>query len=221
MIIPARFNGPPGTGNGGYSAGLVADLVPDHVVEVTLRLPPPLDTPLSVERTAATVQVYDGSRLIAEARPVEGFGEPVPPVSFWAAAEASRWYDGFTDHPFPTCFVCGPKREPGDGLRVFPGRLPDGRTAAPFVAPENVSAAMIWAALDCPGGWTIISPGRPYVLGRVTAAIEALPHPGDECVVVGAVEAVRGRKAEVRSTLYGPDGTLLAAASATWIALPA
>ncbi|HEU4421889.1 MAG TPA: hypothetical protein VFR67_05025 [Pilimelia sp.] len=221
MIIPARFNGPPGTGNGGYSAGLVAGLVPGQVAEVTLRLPPPLDTPLSVVRSAATVQVYDDSRLVAEARPVEPFDAAVPPVSFWAAAEASRWYDGFTDHPFPTCFVCGPKREPGDGLRVFPGRLPDGRTAAPFVVPEDVSAAMIWASLDCPGGWAVISSGRPYVLGRMAATVAALPRPGDQCVVVGATVAVHGRKADVRSSLYGPDGTLLAAARATWIALPA
>ena len=45
------------------------------------------------------------------------------------AVAASATYPGFSAHPFPTCFVCGPERAEGDGLRLFPGRLPDGRTA--------------------------------------------------------------------------------------------
>jgi hypothetical protein len=45
MIIPARFNGPPGSGNGGYSARIFAG---GAQCEVTLRMPPPLDTSLSM-----------------------------------------------------------------------------------------------------------------------------------------------------------------------------
>jgi len=221
VIIPARFNGPPGSGNGGYTAGLVAGLVPGAgAVEVTLRVPPPLDTALSVVREAETLQVYDGSRLVAEALPVDPFETAVPPVSFEAATRASESYAGFAEHPFPTCFVCGPDREPGDGLRVFPGSVAGGGTAAPWRVPDEVSPAMVWACLDCPGGWAIITPGRPYVMGRMAARVAALPRPGDACVVVGAAVAVRGRKADVHSTLYGPDGTPLATARATWIAVP-
>jgi hypothetical protein len=220
MIIPARFNGPPGSANGGYSAGLFAGLVDEAgCVEVTLRRPPPLDTPLSVVREAATIQVYDGSVLVAEALPVDPFDAVVPPVPFECATRASASYAGFAEHPFPTCYVCGPRREPGDGLRIFPGRLPDGRTAAPFVPAEAGGEAAVWAALDCPGGWAIIGPGRPYVLGRIAASVDALPDPGEECVVVGAAVAVQGRKAEVHSTLYGANGTALATARATWIAI--
>jgi hypothetical protein len=36
MIIASRFNGPPGTGNGGYSAGTFAVLATGGVPEVTL-----------------------------------------------------------------------------------------------------------------------------------------------------------------------------------------
>ena len=46
LVVPARFNGPARSGNGGYVAGSLAARVPDAAdrpVEVTLRRPPPLD----------------------------------------------------------------------------------------------------------------------------------------------------------------------------------
>jgi hypothetical protein len=215
LIIPGRFNGPAGSGNGGYSAGLIAAAfadVPD--AEVTLRVPPPLDTPLTLRDNG----VYDDERLIATVAPAAHIDAVVPPVSASAAAEASRSYAGFADHPFPTCYVCGPARS--DGLGIFPGRLSDGRTAAPWRVGTEVGPATVWAALDCPGGWAIIGPGRPYVLGRIAVRLVAMPAPGDECVVVGACVSVEGRKAAARTTLYGPAGDVLATAAATWIEIP-
>ncbi len=223
MIIEARFNGPPGTGNGGYSAGLVASYVMGGGgTEVTLRRPPPLDTDLAVrvDEDGHGVRVFDGADLVAEARASAiGPDEIVPPVSWADAVEASRSYSGFTAHPFPTCFVCGPDRAVGDGLRIFPGRLDGTRTAAPFVVPSGVSPVIVWAALDCPGGWSVPLEARPYVLGRIAARVDAVPSPGDECVVTGEMVGEDGRKAYVRSTVYGPDGGTLATARATWLAL--
>ena len=217
MIIPARFNGPPGSGNGGYTAGLVAAQLTGPV-EVTLRRPPPLDTALTVVAANDTVQVHDGDALVASARIDPGDRpEAVPAVPFAAAVEASAGYPGFTSHPFPTCFVCGPERS--DGLGLFPGLLPDGRTAAPWRVPPDVSPVLIWAALDCPGGWSVLTEGRPYVLGRMTTRIDALPEPGSECVITGRAVASEGRKATVLSTLHGPGGDVLAVAKATWIAV--
>ena len=50
IIIPARFRGPPESGNGGYVAGVVAEQFlkatrrpADTAIEVTLRAPTPLD----------------------------------------------------------------------------------------------------------------------------------------------------------------------------------
>ncbi|GAA2703027.1 hypothetical protein ACFY2R_21225 [Micromonospora olivasterospora] len=217
MIIPARFNGPPGSGNGGWSAGAFATATGGHrgVVEVTLRQPPPLETPLTV--APGEVRDPDGL-LIAQVRAVDEDPEAVPPVDVETARTASAAYPGLVDHPFPGCYVCGPDR--ADGLRIFPGRLADGRTAAAFTAPAEVDPATVWAALDCPGGWAVIAPGRPYVLGRMAAVVDALPAPGDECVVTGVAVGGEGRKALVRTSLYGPDGRLLGRARATWIALP-
>jgi hypothetical protein len=219
--IAARFNGPPGSGNGGYSAGRLAAELGGSPAEVTLRRPPPLETDLAVLRDASgTVRALAGDELIAEARPAAGERpEAVPPVSLEEAADAATRYPGFADHPFPTCYVCGPGRD--DGLAVYPGGLPDGRTAAPWRVPDDVSAVTMWAALDCPGGWSVIAPagGRPYVLGRLAVWLDALPSPGTTCVVMGRPVSSEGRKALVLSTAYGPQGTVLATARATWIAL--
>ncbi|GIJ78218.1 hypothetical protein SAMN05443287_103202 [Micromonospora phaseoli] len=216
MIIEACFNGPPGSGNGGWSAGVFATAYGGPgLLEVTLRRPPPLDTPLAL----VDGEVRDpAGEVVARLRPAAEFDDdPVPPVDLSTARAASAAYPGLVDHPFPGCYVCGPDR--ADGLRIFPGRLPDGRTAASVRVPQQVDAAMVWAVLDCPGGWAVIDAGRPYVLGRIAARIEALPRPGDECVVTGAVMAVEGRKAQVATSLYAPDDALLGRARATWIAV--
>jgi hypothetical protein len=212
MLIPQRYNGPPGTGNGGWCAGVFAQAAGLSEPQVTLRVPPPLDVSL----TFRDGSVRAGDTLVATV--AEGpAGDGVPPVSLAEAAAASKGFPGFTNHPFPTCFVCGPDHP--SGLRIFPGVLPDGRTAAPWTVPDDVSAPTMWAALDCPGGWAVIATGRPYVLGRIAAAIGELPAPGDECVVVGAASGIAGRKAFVDSAVHGPDGRRLGVARATWIAV--
>ncbi|HET9518676.1 MAG TPA: hypothetical protein VFO77_13220 [Actinoplanes sp.] len=219
MLIPARFNGPPGSGNGGWSAGHFAVAAGARAggdpIEVTLRLPPPLETPLTL--TEGSVYDPDGT-VVAQVRLAEAIGPTVAATTPQEAATAAAAYPGLVFHPFPGCYVCGPDRDPGDGLRIFPGLLRDGRTAAPWTVPPVVSLETMWAALDCPGGWSVIAGGRVYVLGRIAAEVTALPAPGAQCIVVGAVETSEGRKAQVRSTVYGPDGRSLATARATWIA---
>ncbi|MFC7527758.1 hypothetical protein [Actinoplanes sp. GCM10030250] len=221
MLIPERFNGPPGTGNGGWCAGVFAVAAGARAggppYQVTLRTPPPLETALELRDGS----VLAGDTLVAEVGEATGAGAGagVPSVSYETAVEASRSYPGFTTHPFPTCFVCGPERPGKDGLGIFPGVLPDGGTAAPWTVPDEVSVPSMWAALDCPGGWAAIAAGQAYVLGRITASVGALPAPGTDCVVTGAAVEIAGRKAIVESTVYGPGGDRLATARATWIAV--
>jgi hypothetical protein len=223
MIIPARFNGPPDSGNGGYSAGVFADLDAadgtrgaggEQTREVTLRRPVPLDVSLSI----VDMQVIgpDGE-VVAEVAPAAPVDTVVPPVGYAEAVDAARRYEGFADNPFPTCYGCGPKR--GDGLHIFPGGLPDGVTAAPWTVPPDVSTPVVWAAMDCGGGWTVVGVGRPYVLGRIAVEVTEVPAPADRCVVRGALASVEGRRALVHTTLYGPDGAELARARATWVAV--
>ncbi|MPZ27653.1 MAG: hypothetical protein GEV12_14900 [Micromonosporaceae bacterium] len=236
LIIAGQFNGPADSGNGGYTAGLVASrlaaaagVATAQTAQVTLRVPPPLDTPLRVTAAGHGIEVYAGGQLVAEAAPVELPDDPpIPPISYPDAVAAATAYPGFVDHPFPTCYVCGPRRPAGDGLRIFPGPLPDGRTAAPWLVPDGCTEVTVWAALDCPGGWAILAPGRPYVLGRMAARVERVPPAGTACVVLGEVVATEGRKAQVRTALYGSDPAgrqrrrelhRLASARSTWIAV--
>jgi hypothetical protein len=221
VMIERRYNGPPDTGNGGWSAGTFAALVdrPAGTV-VTLRQPPPLDTPLTVVRDGDSVRVYtpDGATL-ADAEPTDVDATLVTPVDFEAATNAAKRYPGLVDHPFPTCFVCGPARAVGDGLRLFPGHVEPGRTATPWIVPPDVSSTMVWAALDCPGGWSVDLETRPYVLGRMALRLHGVPRPSDECVIMGQRLTSEGRKATVATTLYGPSGDPLARSLATWIAI--
>jgi hypothetical protein len=233
LTIPARFNGPPASGNGGVVAGLVGCrtvLSGDSVVQVTLRRPPPLDRPLDLRLPVG--ELVDGPLLVASssAVPAEVLGEAVPAVSVPTARAASATYAGLTQHPFPTCFVCGTDRDDA-GLGLRPGPLPGSpsRTACVFVlTPEHLAgnpvddtAWIMWAALDCPGGWTIDLLGRPAVLGRMSARVAEVPAFGEECVVVGALDRREGRKSFSRTTAYGADGRELARAAATWIDIPA
>ncbi|MET8150386.1 hypothetical protein ACIBSW_02995 [Actinoplanes sp. NPDC049668] len=218
MQIASRYNGPPTSGNGGWSAGAFAVAsgagADGRAFEVTLVVPPPLETPLTV--ADGKVAAPDGS-LVAEVAPVADAGAGVAPASLEQARAAAAGYPGFADHPFPTCFVCGPENP--DGLRIFAGPLPDGRMAAPWVVPPDVRVETLWAALDCPGGWSALRTGQVYVLGRIAVAVDALPAAGSTCVVVGAAVSVQGRKAVVDSSVYAPGGERIATARATWIAL--
>jgi hypothetical protein len=217
VIVPGRYNGPAESGNGGYTCGLVAGIV-GGVAEVTLRLPPPLDRELAVVRADGRVEIRDGEALVAEAAPVELEVDVPEPVSVAQAAEASTRYAGFVHHAYNTCFVCGPGRE--DGLRVYAGPVEGrpGLVASPWTPPGDVGPELVWAALDCPSGWAVDDFQREGVLlGRMAAAIDALPAAGEQHVVVGWRIGEEGRKRFAGSALLTADGDVLARARSTWI----
>jgi hypothetical protein len=231
FVVPSRFCGPPGSGNGGWVSGHLAALLhpgPDESVTVRLRTPPPLDRELQVARGEAdgrrTLEVTDGEHPVAQATvgaALAPTGIPAP-VSFAEATLAGEGYEGLADHPFPTCFACGPAREPGDALRLRPGRVAggDGEYAAAWVPAADVDLETVWAALDCPGGWASGIAGRPMVLGTMTAQVAELPAVGAEHVVMAWQRGSEGRKHHSGTALFSSeDGRLLAQAEATWIAI--
>jgi hypothetical protein len=220
ITIPGRFNGPPGSANGGYACGVVAALLSGEA-EVTLRTPPPLDRELAVARVDGRVEVRDGERLVAEAVPASVSVEVPAPVSFEEAAEASLGYAGFRAHAYETCFVCGPARD--DGLGIFPGPVA-GRelVAAPWVAPGSAGSVVpdeiVWAALDCPSGWAVDEFSRSGVLlGRLAARLVAPVRGGERCVVLGWPIGADGRKRFAGSAVVGEDGTVRAFSRSTWL----
>jgi hypothetical protein len=214
--IDGRFRGPARSGHGGYVAGLVgSSLETAGPVRVRLRLPPPLETELDL--TGGTLSGPAG--VIAEAHQVNVLLQEVDPVTPDEVRAAEASYAGMTDHPFPTCYGCGPDNE--DGLRLRPGRATDRRTACrwrPVAGPGGLVAVEdVWAAMDCPGGWTIVEAARPSVLGQLTLDIAALPEPDEPCVLMGGWLGDDGRKTFAATTLYGADGRVLARADQVWI----
>ncbi|WP_344953039.1 hotdog fold domain-containing protein [Sphaerisporangium flaviroseum] len=230
LTVPARFRGPEDTANGGWIAGALAGTFADtldrsHALEVTLRRSTPLDTELAVGHVANSVSLSHGGEVLAEAIPVAEDVTPPPFVPFPDAARAEAGFAGLTgDHPVPGCFVCG-LRDPGDGLRIFPGpvegtdliaagwRVPMTLTDEEGVIPN----ALIWAALDCPSGWAHAASGGPGLLGRITAQVFRRVYPNGTYSVVARASGREGRKLFGESAVYEVDGTLVAAAKATWI----
>lgn len=227
FTVPARFCGPPESGNGGWTSGHLAELVGTSAelpaVSVRLRTPPPLDRPLAVRRgDGGVVEVVDGELVVASAQPAAALprtGLPVP-VPFTQAQAVADSYAGWHDHPFPTCFSCGTARQAGEALCLRPGALPgrEGVHAAAWV-PTEATPEIVWAALDCPGAWALGVGGRPMVLGTMTAEVDSLPAVGEEHVVMAWARGSEGRKHWCGTALYAADGRLLAHADATWIAI--
>lgn len=235
LVVASRYRGPARSGNGGYTCGALAALAPDDWTAVSVRLsqPPPLDVAMTVTRSdGLLVASWDGAE-VARATRADSDPEPVQPVEPDTARTASASYAGLTSHPFPTCFSCGTGREPGDGLRVFPGPVGDGRVAATWTpdasvagdwheyrdAAREVGHAVTWAALDCAGGWAADIGERLMVLGTMTARLYSLPVVGVEHVVVGEGREESGRKRMSASSLYTADGRLVGAAEHVWIAV--
>ncbi len=216
ITLPRHYRGPLTSANGGYACGRLAAFVDADEVEVTLRQPPPLDRPLSVELFDSGARLLDGDVLVAEARPLPVEVEPPASIEV-AAAEAARerhvrdWSPDFRD-----CFVCG-VRDDGLEIRVGPvtGREP--LHAAPITFREAMPE-VVWAAIDCPGAYAVGAEGRgEIVLGRMTARVDRVPEEGEQCVVASWPLGEDGRKLYAGTALFAEDGELLALARQTWI----
>lgn len=237
VIIDQRFHGPPASGNGGYSCALIGRLI-DGPAVVRLRIPPPLDTPLQVCKKDGQVELYqrseNGDELVASARSATVELDIPEPPTFSGAQAASARYRGFVNHLYPGCFVCGPERESGDGLRIFAGPVeegagPDGMVAAAwipdttlvdstgFVAPE-----FIWAALDCPGAYAFPEPQiGTLLLGELAVSIRGPVSAGEKCVLTGWEISRQGRKHYTGTAMFGESGSCRAVGYATWFEVPA
>ena len=225
IIIDRRFQGPPNSGNGGYVCGCLAAYIRGPAT-VRLKSPPRLETELRVRPDAAGWALWDGEQMVAQARPGELDLDPPSPPAFEDAVQASRRYRGHQSHPYPGCFVCGPDRAPADGLRIFPGPLPQRSIVAAPWTPDpaladtagTVRTEFVWAALDCPGAFAFEwSPDRAVLLGEMTATVDKAVQAGAAHVVIGWELARDGRKHHTGTALFDAAGTCIAKARATWL----
>lgn len=228
LSVPARFNGPLHSGNGGYSAGVVAAFV-DGPAEVSLRLPVPLDTPLQVfTEEGSSVRVFHGEGLVAEGRVEPEFAlEPPAPVGVEDARAAKARYRGLADGVFSRCFVCGRAR--GDAFGVFAGEVEDRElVASPWTPPSwtadahgAVLSEFVWAVLDCPTFFASYLGQEPgmSVLAQLTARLQGPVPAEEEHVVMAWPLEVSGRKRWAGSAVVSAAGEPLAVARALLIEL--
>ncbi len=217
VVVPARFNGPPASGQGGYSAGALAAHL-DRPATVSLRRPVPLDEELEVRIEADAARAYADDELVVEAIAAPSLAPwDAPPVSVEEARAAAARFAPPADGTFDRCFVCG--RAPHDGFGVFPGRV-DGTdlVAAPRTPPDWAADAngavlpeFVWAALDCPGYFAIFGVDLQLAfLARQQSELLAPIRAGVEYVAVGRPLERDRRKGFAATAIVDPGGAVLA-----------
>lgn len=229
ITISPRYCGPSTSGNGGYVCGRIARHI-SGPASIRLYSPPPLETELRIEAAEGVVKLLHGSELIGEGCSAELDLTPPLRPSFSEAKEASTSYLGFKEHSFPRCFVCGPHRDEGDGMRIFAGPTKDNSiVAAPWIVDASLagdaqlSDEFLWAALDCPSGFAVlpVAEDRTVVLGLLSVDIRGSVRAREKCVVIGWPIHVEGRKRMAGSAVISETGDTVAIGSATWIEVPA
>ena len=221
VVLERRFNGPPGTANGGYACGIVARHV-DGPAHVSLRRPVPLGRALELERhDDGHVTLHDGDVLIAEGDPALPLDDLEPPhrpsldeARAAAATRPAAWPEAFGD-----CWVCSPR---ADGLGVLFGPLAEqqGMTGAVLRAGDGGELApeIVWAALDCPSYTPPLwGNAQPSLLASLHAELLAPVPAGEPLAVVGWSLGGEGRKHRSATAILAADGEVLARAEALWI----
>jgi len=237
--VDRRFCGPPQSGNGGYVSGRLAAHVKatadEPAVAVRLFAPPPLESPLVVRIEGEGASLFadgpsgtDGEAVkVAAARAVSLDLTPPPAPTFDEAVSAAKAFRGYEEHVFPGCFVCGPDRSEGDGLRIFPGAMDKGDVfAAPWVPDASlarsgstrVASEFLWAALDCPGAFSFPQPeGKVILLGEMQVEIQGEIETLEPCVLTSWVIQHEGRKHFTGSAIYNSSGQACGVAQGLWI----
>ncbi|CAN5323580.1 hypothetical protein BH23ACT9_BH23ACT9_07550 [soil metagenome] len=225
VVIDDRFQGPVRHGNGGYVAGLLAASL-GGAAAVRLRRMTPTGTPLRMEQDGAGIGLFDGDTLLVHAE--EGAPQlDIPdPVDVGLVEEAMPRSPALTDrHAAPACFGCGPDRPAGQGLRIFAGPIEGTQlSGAVWTAPPDLidgkgrtPVEVVWAALDCPGGWAlavagVLGPGQFPALIHQTGELRAPVRPGEQLVSLAWPLPSDPARPEAGTAVYGPDGDVRAVA---------
>ena len=225
LTIDQHYCGPSQSGNGGYSAGLIAEKLP-FSTQITLRQPPPLNKAMQLIIRDNQAQLLDDTRLIAGAKPYQFTLDIPSPVSLEQAVTAEKLFLGYQHSPFPNCFVCGDHRKVGQGLKIHPGKVSHQIVAAPWTPYANladekghVRMPFIWAALDCPGAWAFLELEEVMVLGRFAVQQVQPIYYDRPYVVMGWGIRREGRKSFSGTAIFDNRQVLCAVAEATWITL--
>ena len=229
--IGDRFQGPTGSGQGGWTAQRFTAGI-DPPVTIALRAPVPLETDLAVVPDGDEWRLVDpaGPTTVMIARPWDPVFATTAPVPVPEAAAARRRFSELVaEHPVPSCFSCGTRH---DSMRVQAGPLADGRFATDWQPPDwavagdgSVDPGVLWAALDCAAAWYVANSGRPRLVVTAQYAVEITgriePDATYSLVSWAGQHPAEwdGRKRHGASAAVAADGPCVARAASFWIAL--
>jgi hypothetical protein len=226
LTVPRRFNGPPSSGQGGYSCAVLAARV-DGPAAVSLRRPVPLDEALAIRaEDDGSVRAFLGDEVVIEALPAAPLAPwDGPVVSLAEARAAAARFSPPEGGDFDHCFVCGEARR-ADGFEVFPGPMPDDDlVASPWTPPAwaadedgVVLPEFVWSALDCPGYFALHRGERLAYLARQQSEILTPIRAGETYVAIGHALERSGRKGIAATAVMDEDGRVLAHAAMVVVA---
>jgi hypothetical protein len=227
VFFDVFFRGPPTSASGGYAAGVTARLL-DEPARVSLPKPPPVGRRLSVRRVESGVKVFDRDEVVLVAKQRGQLDVQVPHIDLAAARSATGIPEILANHRAPTCVVCGPGRS--DGFRIFPGSLGPGLVATPWQVPSigcqedgELASPILWAALDCPGGWCFNGAHVEFVPVLVSQSVESLKpvRAGEEVIIVGWATGRADRTLRACTAILDLAGEPLAVSKQTCVAVSA
>lgn len=229
MRVPTWFQGPTGSGQGGWTAQRFSAAIGEDV-SVAIRAPIPLETDLDIVAAEGAWHLVDPTapeRPILIATPWDSDAPGTTPISIELAAQAATGFPLFDDHPVPVCFSCG--LEP-DSMQVHCGPLDDGRWATDWTVPAwatddqgNVNNGALWAAIDCAQAWFVGNAG-----GRKHGVTVQLAVDVTTPLVPGATYALvawngdydfewDGRKRGACGAVFDSAGTCVARSRSFWV----
>ena len=138
VSIARRFNGPPSSGQGGYSCGLLGERFEGGNAAVSLRVPPPLERELERRREGERLALIDGRPSSPRASP-RGSSSMVPePVTLDRRPRGVRRLPVDRPPPLPDLLRLRPRALAGRG-----DRDPDG-----IAGGATGQFAATWTPLD-------------------------------------------------------------------------
>lgn len=229
--VASWFQGPTGSGQGGWTAHRFATAIAEPVT-VAIKRPIPLEVDL------ATVQVENAWHLVDPSEPrqpvlvatkLDSDFASTDSVSLADAAEARTRFPSHGDHPVPVCFSCGSN---SDSMQVHSGPLADDRWATDWTVPDwavnevgVVDEGVLWAAIDCAQAWYVGNAGgrRPSVTVQLAVEVIAPLEAGASYSLVAWKGTYPsdwdGRKRGAGGAVFADDGTCVARSNSFWIAV--
>ena len=230
MVIDERFCGFPHVAIGGYVGGVLAKAIGSSA-EVRFLKPVMIGRQLSLEQPdPGCVELRDADNTLAEATATKLDIEAPAALSLAEAQAASGSYPGFERHPFPRCFCCGPSRAEGDGLRIFPGPIPERNLVAAAWTPHasvadadgTLGMEAVWSAVDCPAIWALIDTtpadsADRVVTGTLTVEVVKPLRSGEQYIVLGWPLGGNGHKLFAGAAVMSSRGDLHVLAKQTCV----